>query len=95
MFGNAKSAFTALGGELRLRPSAAPSAFMSQAPAAPAPSSPVPGPVSASLAPAVVPAPAPAAAPAPVASGIPHQTQVLIGGLLAGAAILGTILFSD
>lgn len=93
MFGNAKSAFTALGGELRLRPAAAPSAFMGQAPGAPAPSSPVPGPASAAPVPTAI--PAPVAAPAPADSGIPHQTQVLIGGILAGAAILGSIFFSD
>lgn len=94
MFGttNGKGAFQGLMGELKLRPAAAPSAFLGQAPGYSAPSSPVPGPVSAAPAPAAVPAPAPAA---PISSGIPHQTQMLIAGILAAGALLGTTLFSD
>lgn len=94
MFGNTngKGSFQGLMGELKLRPASAPAAFMGQsAPAAQAPSSPVPGPVSA--APAPTPAPAPVAAPTD--TGIPHQTQVLISGGLVLAALLGSVLLSD
>ncbi len=89
MFG--QSTFRPMMGELRLSIPPAPGGLgsMGQAPAAPAPSTPVQGPVS--TAPA---APAPMPAPAPT-SGVDHGTQVLIAGALAGLLGLGAIFLTD
>lgn len=89
MFG--QGMFRPMMGELRLNIPSAPGGLgsMGQAPAAPAPSTPVQGPVS--TAPVVqTPIPAPAQT-----SGVDHGTQVLWAGALAGLAILGSIFLTD
>jgi hypothetical protein len=88
MFGQGN--FTPMMGELKLNSPRNPFLGLGQAPAAPAPSTPVPGP--AGTLPAV---PAPAVVPVPTDSGMSHGTQVLLAGGVVVAALLSAVILSD